>query len=74
MESLRSFEGAVDPHGYALRVTKIATADELAGAAGLVMGKLDRTPVALIRGYSRALACPGAAHELVRAGALDLFR
>jgi coenzyme F420-0:L-glutamate ligase/coenzyme F420-1:gamma-L-glutamate ligase len=28
----------------------IAIADQIAGAAQLVMGKLDRTPVAIVRG------------------------
>ena len=47
---LRHFEGQLDPSGYELRVTMLATADELAGAAELVMGKLDAVPVALVRG------------------------
>lgn len=74
MEALRDFEGELDPDGYELRVTKIATADEVAGAAELVMGKLDRAPVALVRGLARSLERPGTARELVRAAATDMFR
>jgi coenzyme F420-0:L-glutamate ligase/coenzyme F420-1:gamma-L-glutamate ligase len=73
VEALRHFEGQTDPTGYELRVTMLATADELAGAAELVMGKVDGVPVALVRGLGRALG-RGAASELVRPAANDLFR
>jgi coenzyme F420-0:L-glutamate ligase/coenzyme F420-1:gamma-L-glutamate ligase len=73
VEPLRHFEGQVDPTGYELRVTMLATADELASAAELVMGKLDGVPVALVRGLERALG-PGSARDLVRTAAMDLFR
>jgi coenzyme F420-0:L-glutamate ligase/coenzyme F420-1:gamma-L-glutamate ligase len=73
VEALRHFEGQVDPTGYELRVTLLATADELAGAAELVMGKVDRVPVALVRGLERAIG-EGSARELVRPAATDMFR
>jgi len=73
VEALRHFEGQFDPTGYELRVTMLATADELAGAAELVMGKVDGVPVALVRGLERALGS-GSASELVRPAANDLFR
>ena len=73
VEALRHFEGQRDPTGYELRVTMLATADELAGAAELVMGKVDAVPVALIRGLARALS-QGKASELVRPAGNDLFR
>jgi len=73
VEALRHFEGQLDPTGYELRVTMLATADELASAAELVMGKVDAVPAALVRGLSRALA-DGSAQELVRPAATDLFR
>jgi coenzyme F420-0:L-glutamate ligase/coenzyme F420-1:gamma-L-glutamate ligase len=50
VEVLRDLKGERDPIGYELRSTVIAIADEIAGAAELVMGKLDRTPVAIVRG------------------------
>jgi coenzyme F420-0:L-glutamate ligase/coenzyme F420-1:gamma-L-glutamate ligase len=73
VEALRHFEGQLDPTGYELRVTMLATADELASAAELVMGKVDRVPAALVRGLSRALG-GGSAKQLVRPAANDLFR
>src|SRR6266852_857883 len=73
VEALRHFEGQLDPTGYELRVTMLATADELASAAELVMGKVDGVPVALVRGLGRALG-PGSASELIRPAATDLFR
>src|SRR3982074_3575679 len=73
VEALRHFEGQLDPTGYELRVTMLATADELASAAGLGMGKSDGVPVALVRGLQRALG-PGSSSELIRPAATDLFR
>lgn len=75
--AIRSFEGQHDPDGYELRVTKIAVADELAAAAELVMGKLDRAPAALVRGYELPRDVPAQASAIrhtVRAPENDLFR
>ena len=49
--ALRSYKGQVDAAGRELLVTQIAHLDELASAAELVMDKLDRVPVAIVRGY-----------------------
>jgi coenzyme F420-0:L-glutamate ligase/coenzyme F420-1:gamma-L-glutamate ligase len=73
MAPLQSFAGQQDPFGYELRVTVMAVADELAGAAELVMGKTDGVPFALVRGFPYE-ARDGSARELVRDAALDLFR
>src|SRR5207249_3736466 len=73
VEALRHFEGQLDPTGYELRVTVLATADEVASAAELVMGKVDGVPAALVRGLARALA-DGSARELIRPAATDMFR
>jgi coenzyme F420-0:L-glutamate ligase / coenzyme F420-1:gamma-L-glutamate ligase len=73
VEALRHFEGQLDPTGYELRVTLLATADELASAAELVMGKVDQVPAALVRGLARALG-EGKATQLVRPAATDMFR
>ena len=55
------------------RVTEIAVADEVAAAAELVMGKLDRCPVAIVRGI--ALADPSeSARDYVRPAEKDMFR
>jgi coenzyme F420-0:L-glutamate ligase/coenzyme F420-1:gamma-L-glutamate ligase len=70
---LRSYLGELDPAGRALQATILAVADELAGAAELVMGKLDRIPVAIVRGLRVASSDEGS-KPLVRDPARDLFR
>jgi coenzyme F420-0:L-glutamate ligase/coenzyme F420-1:gamma-L-glutamate ligase len=73
LPALKRYVGQLDPEGYELRVTEIAVADEIAAAAELVMGKLDRCPVALVRGF--ALDEPSeTAQEYVRPAERDLFR
>jgi coenzyme F420-0:L-glutamate ligase/coenzyme F420-1:gamma-L-glutamate ligase len=72
VEALRDLKGKRDPTGYELRSTVIAIADEIAGAAELVMGKLDRTPVAIVRGLDAA--GDGSARELVMPAERNLFR
>ena len=69
---MRDYRGATDSDGYELQGTELAVVDEVAAAAELVMGKLDRVPVALVRGVE--LAGEGSVHELLRAPATDLFR
>lgn len=73
LSPLLSYIGQQDPHGHLLRVTELAVADELAAAAGLLMGKLERIPVVLIRGY-RFRSGEGHARSLVRSPDRDLFR
>ena len=70
---LKDYRGLRDPHGHALRVTTLAIADELAAAAELVMGKLDRVPVALVRGYAYPKG-EGSIAALLRPPERDLFR
>ena len=69
---LLDLRGQRDAAGYELRSTQIAVADELAGAAELVMGKTSGVPGAVIRGYS--VAGDGSARELVMPEERDLFR
>ena len=45
VEVVQDLQGERDPIGYELHATVIAVADEIAGAAQLVFGKLDRVPV-----------------------------
>lgn len=70
---LRSYLGELDAVGRPLQATIIAIADELAGAAEPVMGKLDRVPAAIVRGLSLAPGEEGS-KSLVRDPARDLFR
>jgi coenzyme F420-0:L-glutamate ligase / coenzyme F420-1:gamma-L-glutamate ligase len=69
---LEDLRGTKDRIGYELRSTQIAIADELAGAAQLVMGKADGIQVAVIRGLD--VAGDGSALELVMPPERDLFR
>jgi coenzyme F420-0:L-glutamate ligase / coenzyme F420-1:gamma-L-glutamate ligase len=73
IDPLRNYAGQMDQYGYELRVTQLCVADELAGAAELVMGKIDRVPVAIVRGFEYEPAA-GSAQLLVRAAERDLFR
>ena len=52
MKPLRDDRGRRDPHGYKLKASVEAVADELACAAGLVCGKLNRSPACIVRGFS----------------------
>ncbi len=73
IEALTDYRGQADPYGYELHASVIAVADELASAAELVMGKIDRVPVALIRGY-RYTPAEGSVRTLLRDSATDMFR
>ncbi|MFZ0771303.1 MAG: coenzyme F420-0:L-glutamate ligase [Candidatus Sulfotelmatobacter sp.] len=73
MKALRDDRGRRDPHGYTLHASLEAVADELACAAALVCGKLNRTPACIIRGFSYEPA-RGRTRDLLRPAALDLFR
>jgi coenzyme F420-0:L-glutamate ligase/coenzyme F420-1:gamma-L-glutamate ligase len=70
---LHDYRGQHDEHGYSLRASVEAVADELACAAGLVCGKLERVPVCVIRGFS-CQSRSGSARQLIRPAAFDLFR
>jgi len=72
VEVMRDYRGARDTDGYELQGTMLAVGDELAAAAELVMGKLDRVPVVLVRGAS--VAGEGDARGLLRDPGIDLFR
>jgi coenzyme F420-0:L-glutamate ligase/coenzyme F420-1:gamma-L-glutamate ligase len=73
MRALRDDRGRRDPHGYTLQASLEAIADELACAAGLVCGKLNRTPACIVRGFSHE-AADGRTRDLLRPAAGDLFR
>ncbi len=73
MEPIVDYRGQLDPYGYELQASAIAVADELAAAAELVMGKIERIPAALIRGYSY-IPSTGDARPLLRDATTDMFR
>jgi coenzyme F420-0:L-glutamate ligase/coenzyme F420-1:gamma-L-glutamate ligase len=69
---LLDLKGVRDGVGYELHATVIAVADELAGAAELVLGKTDGVPAAVIRGVEAR--GEGSARELLMPPERDLFR
>jgi coenzyme F420-0:L-glutamate ligase / coenzyme F420-1:gamma-L-glutamate ligase len=72
LQVLLDLRGVRDRVGYELHATTIALADEIAGAAELVMGKTDGVPGAVVRGLS--VAGNGRARDLVMPPERDLFR
>jgi len=71
---ITDLRGQADMVGYTLRITTVARADELAAAAGLVMGQAaEKLPVVVIRGAGY-VGGEGKATDLQRSKAKDLFR
>jgi coenzyme F420-0:L-glutamate ligase / coenzyme F420-1:gamma-L-glutamate ligase len=70
---LLDLRGTHDREGKPLTATVLAIADELAAAAGLLMGKSEGTPVVIVRGYRYKPAIEKAA-SIIRPAAEDLFR
>ena len=67
--------GTADANGRILDATEVCVADELAGAAELVMGKDRGIPAAVVRGVDPGWLRPASvAAEIVRPPAEDLFR
>jgi coenzyme F420-0:L-glutamate ligase/coenzyme F420-1:gamma-L-glutamate ligase len=71
--ALADLRGTRDRHRKLLRATVLAVADELAAAAGLLMGKSAGTPVVVIRGYRYRFVQDPAA-RIIRPAKEDLFR
>jgi coenzyme F420-0:L-glutamate ligase / coenzyme F420-1:gamma-L-glutamate ligase len=71
-EPILDLRGTTDRIGYELRASRVAIADELAGAADLARGKAEGVPVVLVRGLH--LTGDGSAQEIVIEAELDLFR
>jgi coenzyme F420-0:L-glutamate ligase/coenzyme F420-1:gamma-L-glutamate ligase len=72
LPALLDLRGSIDSAGKELHATVLAIADELAAAAGLVMGKTGRTPAVIVRGL--LLQGSGTGRDLLRPAAEDLFR
>jgi coenzyme F420-0:L-glutamate ligase len=73
MEPFLDLRGQEDATGQVLTATMICVADELAGAAELVMGKGAGVPAALVKGAA-VVRGRGAATAIVRPPGQDLFR
>jgi coenzyme F420-0:L-glutamate ligase/coenzyme F420-1:gamma-L-glutamate ligase len=74
LEVLDDHAGRSDWGGRRLEHTLIAVADQLAAAAGLVMGKADGIPAVLVRGYPYRRGGGSGAASLVRPRSEDIFR
>lgn len=72
LEALRDLRGQRDRVGYELHTTQIAVADEIAGAAELVMGKTNGVPAAIVRGLR--VEGSGKGSDLLMPRERDLFR
>jgi coenzyme F420-0:L-glutamate ligase/coenzyme F420-1:gamma-L-glutamate ligase len=70
--AMLDLRGTKDRIGYELRSSRVAIADEIAGAADLARGKADGVPVVVVRGLQ--LDGAGTAREIVIEPELDLFR
>ena len=73
LRPLLDYRGCLDPYGRRLESTVTALADELAGAAEVVMRKTARTPVAIVRGAGEWCG-EGSGRQMVRDASRDLFR
>lgn len=73
MNPLADYRGQNDPHGYPMEASILAVADEIAGAAELVMGKTDGVPLAIVRGYDYR-AASGSGKDLLMPPERDMFR
>jgi coenzyme F420-0:L-glutamate ligase / coenzyme F420-1:gamma-L-glutamate ligase len=73
LRPLLDYRGCLDRYGRRLESSVTALADELAGAAEIVMRKTARTPVAIVRGAGEWCG-EGSGRELVRDASRDLFR
>ena len=73
---LIDLRGKPDRFGRALRVTQVAIADEIAGAATLLMGEADEgRPIVLVSGVAAEyLSDAGSATQLLRPAKQDLFQ
>jgi coenzyme F420-0:L-glutamate ligase/coenzyme F420-1:gamma-L-glutamate ligase len=75
VSAIVDLRGTTDALGRELAVTEVCVADELAGAAELVMGKSAGIPVAVVRGVDPAWLREGSVREqIVRPYGEDLFR
>ncbi len=76
MDALDDLRGRTDAHGNTLDATVTAVADEVAGAAELVKGKLAHVPAAVVRGLGdRVSAADGAGvRPMLRPATQDMFR
>jgi coenzyme F420-0:L-glutamate ligase/coenzyme F420-1:gamma-L-glutamate ligase len=75
LKPILDLRGTTDAMGRLLEVTEVCVADEVAGAANLVLGKAEGTPFAIVRGLDESYFGEGSVSEgIVRKANEDLFR
>jgi coenzyme F420-0:L-glutamate ligase/coenzyme F420-1:gamma-L-glutamate ligase len=73
IKAIEDYAGKKDVFNRTLRVTAIAQADEICGAAELVMKKTKDCPFAVVRNFGFELS-DGSVKDLIRQKQTDLFR
>lgn len=73
LEPILDYNGKPDTFGKIMRVTAIAVVDEICSASELVMGKVEKCPIAIVRNYSYNFS-NAKIQELLRSEHDDLFR
>ena len=73
IEPIKNYEGKSDTFGKIMRVTAIAIVDELCAAAELVMGKIEKSPAAIIKNYNFNMKNDNIT-SIIRDEKEDLFR
>jgi coenzyme F420-0:L-glutamate ligase/coenzyme F420-1:gamma-L-glutamate ligase len=70
---LADYRGRPDDFGRIMSASVLAIADEIASAAELVSGKVNRCPFVVVRGYDYPQG-EGKAADLIMPDSMDLFR
>jgi coenzyme F420-0:L-glutamate ligase/coenzyme F420-1:gamma-L-glutamate ligase len=73
LEPILDYEGKPDTFGKIMQVTAIAVADEICSASELVMGKVEKCPIAIVRNYNFNFS-DAKIQKLIRSEHDDLFR
>ena len=73
IEPILDYNGKPDTFGKIMQVTAIAVADEICSASELVMGKVQKCPIAIVRNYNFSLST-AKIQKMLRADHDDLFR
>jgi len=73
LEPILDYNGKPDTFGKIMRVTAIAVADEICSASELVMGKVEKCPIAIVRNYNHNFS-NAKIQKLLRSEHDDLFR
>jgi len=73
LEPILDYNGKPDTFGKIMQVTAIAVADEICSASELVMGKVEKCPIAIVRNYNFSYS-DVKIQKMVRSDHDDLFR